>query len=103
MVSRLLRFTPNCDYAEVQVIHHPGSHHQTGDVILMSRDEFERGRYITTPDPFLANVPDAPIVRPYESAEKFLNNLPHKPTRSKKPNASHPRGKSKAKSKVTTR
>jgi len=48
MISRMRRITPNCGYAEVEVIEHVGSWHKPGDVILISMDEYNRGRTIPT-------------------------------------------------------
>jgi hypothetical protein len=110
MLSRLIRFTPKCGYAEVEVVEHTGSWHKPGDVILLDPDEYARGRtvkpavkdddlYKHRSTPIFAEV-DTPepeyqprkpgLAASRESIEKFLSNLPT----TRKSNA-NPRRKSK--------
>jgi hypothetical protein len=91
MVSRLIRQSPNCGYAEVQIIEHSGSHHKPGDVILMNWEEYEAGRPVRHDmpagkailDTLLSKVPVQPPKKP--------------PTRSKSNGNAGKQGKGKSK------
>ena len=51
MYSRFQRFTPNCGYAEIEVVEHTGSHHKPGDIILVDPDAYAQFRTVPEPTP----------------------------------------------------
>ena len=78
MTFRLRRQTPRCGYAEVEVVHHSGSHHQPGDVILMDWEEYERGKFVTPPDaPPPAPEPKSQKKEMSQAVADFLAINPH--------------------------
>lgn len=111
MVTRLRRQTPNCGYAEVDIISHPGSHHKEGDVVLMDWDEYQHGRTVKRESPLKPdwNTPvgklDAATIaaldRLKEETEMVRKKAATKPTTKPRKTGKKPVGRVAAKKKTT--
>lgn len=113
MVYRLRRQTPNAGYAEIEIVHHTGSHHSPGDVILISWEDYERGTFVEPPKAPPSPPPPPPFTKiekgQAQAIEDFLALNPHVrdmgkniPPKRSKPNA-NPRKPRKGKGKEAAR
>ena len=108
MTYRLRRQTPNCGYAEIDVISHNGSHHRPGDVVLIDWSDYERGQYIVPPNAFEPQPKPTTKKEMSQAVADFLAINPHihamadgiPPKRSK---TNDTRRKTKSKSKEAAR